>query len=349
MEKKRRARSTLVFLLVFAAVISFYFAWGRPWLLHWGSTPQERAAVFPGDEELPGYAYQTTRALDVNAPPEQAWAWQAQIGQDRGGFYSYHWLENLFLANIRNTESIRPEWQELRLGMPVLLTPQDYPLGLFRRQEPSPRLAPPVSRLDKPKHFVLRGWGSFNFIPLADGRTRLLLRGRVPPMGRWDLLRQALTFDTIHFVMERQMMRNVKRLAEGRPAAPWWLNFIAGLGFVAACDLALRRILARRRRWPWVVFAAAYLLLVLLATRDAQAALVGFTAVLLIVAGVIRFRGWWWAYILGMWVYAHLVLFLAADAYVAFGLLFLAAGLFSLQRIKKRGIPEGRQGSTSDV
>lgn len=328
MNKPNKWVLSAVVLLAFAAFIAAYFAWGRPWLLNWGSTAAERAAVFPGDEELPAYAYQTTRALDVNAPPAEVWAWQAQIGQDRGGFYSYHWLENLFLASIRNTEAIRPEWQELRLGMPVLLTPKDYPLGLVRRQEPSPLLAPPVSRLDKPDHFVLRGWGSFNFIPLADGRTRLLLRGRVPPMGRWDLLRQALTFDTLHFVMERQMMRNVKRLAEGRPPAPWWLNFIAGVGFVAACDLALRRILARRRRWPWVALAAAYLLLVLLATRDAQAALVGFTAVLLIVAGVIRFRGWWWAYILGMWVYAHLVLFFAADAYIAFGLLFLAAGLF---------------------
>ena len=330
MNKPNKWVMSVVVLLAFAAFIAAYFAWGRPWLLNWGSTAAERAAVFPGDEELPAYAYQTTRALDVNASPAEVWAWQAQIGQDRGGFYSYHWLENLFLADIHNTEVIRPEWQELRVGMPVLLTPKDYPLGLVRRQRPNPYMAPPVSRLDKPGHFVLRGWGSFNFIPLADGRTRLLLRGRVPPMGRLAVIRQALTFDAHHFVMERQMMRNVKRLAEGRPPTPWWLNFIAGVGFVAACDLALRRILARRRRWPWVALAAAYLLLVLLATRDAQAALVGFTAVLLIVAGVIRFRGWWWAYILGMWVYAHLVLFFAADAYVVFGLVFLAAGLFSL-------------------
>ena len=337
MEKKRRALPALGCLPVFAAVIAVYFAWGRPWLLNWGSTPQERAAVFPGDEDLPAYSYQTTRALDIDAPPERVWAWQAQIGQDRGGFYSYHWLENLTLADIHNTEAIRPERQELRPGMPVLLSPKDYPLGLVRRERPNPVMAPPVTLLDKPRHFVLRGWGSFNFIPLAGGRTRLLLRGRVPAMGRLAVIRQALTFDGLHFIMERQMMRNVKRLAEGRPPTPWWLNFIAGVGFVAACDLALRRILARRRRWPWAALAAAYLLLVLLATRDAQAALVGSTAVLLIVAGLIRFRGWWWAYILGMWVYAHLVLFFAADAYVVFGLVFLAAGLFALARKKRHG------------
>lgn len=336
MKKPNKWVLSAALLLAFAAVIAAYFAWGRPWLLSWGSTPQERAAVFPGDEELPAFAYQTTRAVDIDAPPERVWAWQAQIGQDRGGFYSYHWLENLMLADIHNTEAIRPEWQELHLGMPVLLTPKDYPLGLVRRERPDPYMAPPVSLLDRPRHFVLRGWGSFNFIPLADGRTRLLLRGRVPAMGRLAVVRQALTFDALHFVMERQMMRNVKRLAEGRPPTPWWLNFVAGAGFVAACDLALRRILARRRRWPWAAFAAAYLLLVLLASRDAQAALVGFTAVLLIVAGVIRFRGWWWAYILGMWVYAHLVLFLAADAYVVFGLVFLAAGLFALAAKRKK-------------
>lgn len=336
MKKPNKWVLSAVLLLAFLAVIAAYFAWGRPWLLNWGATPGERSAVFPGDEELPAFAYQTTRAVDIDAPPERVWAWQVQIGQDRGGFYSYHWLENLMLADIHNTEAIRTEWQELRLGMPVLLTPKDYPLGLVKRERPDPFMAPPVSLLDRPRHFVLRGWGSFNFIPLADGRTRLLLRGRVPAMGRLAVVRQALTFDGLHFVMERQMMRNVKRLAEGRPPTPWWLNFIAGVGFVAACDLALRRILARRRRWPWAALAAAYLLLVLLATRDAQAALVGFTAVLLIVAGVIRFRGWWWAYILGMWAYAHLVLFFAADAYVVFGVLFLAAGLFALAAKRKK-------------
>ena len=33
--------------------------------------------------------------MTIQAPVEQAWPWLAQLGQDRGGFYSYEWLENL--------------------------------------------------------------------------------------------------------------------------------------------------------------------------------------------------------------------------------------------------------------
>jgi hypothetical protein len=32
-------------------------------------------------------------AVTIKAPVEEVWPWLAQLGQDRGGFYSYEWLE----------------------------------------------------------------------------------------------------------------------------------------------------------------------------------------------------------------------------------------------------------------
>ena len=48
-----------------------------------------------GDETVPRPSVQHTRAVTIDAPAQQVWPWLAQIGQDRAGFYSYTWLENL--------------------------------------------------------------------------------------------------------------------------------------------------------------------------------------------------------------------------------------------------------------
>jgi hypothetical protein len=63
----------------------------------------------PGDDLVPDPGYEHTR--DVRAPAEEVWPWLAQIGQGRGGFYSYEWLENLAGCDIHNADEIRPEWQ----------------------------------------------------------------------------------------------------------------------------------------------------------------------------------------------------------------------------------------------
>ena len=76
----------------------------------WGATPAEIAATYPGDELVPQPKWGYTHAVDVAAPPEQIWPWLVQIGQGRGGFYSYEGLENLVGCKIRNTTQILPEY-----------------------------------------------------------------------------------------------------------------------------------------------------------------------------------------------------------------------------------------------
>jgi hypothetical protein len=66
----------------------------RPWLRNWGADEDELRKPLPGDELVPGDVSQTTRAVTIDAPVDAVWPWLAQIGQDRGGFYSYEWLEN---------------------------------------------------------------------------------------------------------------------------------------------------------------------------------------------------------------------------------------------------------------
>ena len=92
---------------------------------------------------------------DDRGAAERVWPWLAQIGQDRGGFYSYEWLENLAGCRMRNADRIHPEWQRREVGEEVMLHP----------------LAPgmPVTIFDPPHALGLAGWGVFTLRPRRAG------------------------------------------------------------------------------------------------------------------------------------------------------------------------------------
>jgi len=93
--------------------------------LRWGATDEEQHRALAGDELLPAVDQSATRAITINAAAESIWPWIAQLGQGRGGFYSYDWLENLVVrADIHNANRIVPEWQHVAVGAEVRLAPE---------------------------------------------------------------------------------------------------------------------------------------------------------------------------------------------------------------------------------
>jgi hypothetical protein len=105
-----------LFALTVGALAVAYRRGLRPWQERWGATDEELAAPLPGDNLIAEPAGQITRAIEIAAAPEAVWPWVIQIGADRGGFYSYDWLENLFRLGIHSAGEIVPEWQERGLG-----------------------------------------------------------------------------------------------------------------------------------------------------------------------------------------------------------------------------------------
>jgi hypothetical protein len=81
----------------------------------------------PGDDLIPVANLSATRAISVGRRRDVVWPWIAQLGQGRGGFYSYDFLENLVGCNIKSAEQIVPEWQHVVVGDEVRLAP-DVPL-----------------------------------------------------------------------------------------------------------------------------------------------------------------------------------------------------------------------------
>ncbi len=331
-----RKTGTLTFAVLGTAilVLLIYFLIVFPWMLNWGANEVESAMPLPGDELVPNPSYRSTRALTIEAPVEDVWPWLAQLGQDRGGFYSYTWLENLMLADIHNAWSVNPKWQVRREGELLPLTSPDYPLGLIKRKEGS--VGPHIRRFEPNQVIVLDGWGSFVLQPLEEGKTRFIVRDPTKPTSLPGRFLWSSFFEPGHFAMERQMMKGIKLRAGGALETGSIGYSLATTGFILAALLSAFFIFSKRRKRLWLALPLIYAALIIGATSDFQAALVGLTAVLLMIAGGLFFRRRWWAYWVSMFVYAHVILLLPWDAYVGFGILFLAAGLLFLLQLLSR-------------
>jgi hypothetical protein len=79
--------------LLGAAAVAACLVVVRPWHLRWEATDEEVARSWPGDELLPRPKLRTTPAVTMAASPAKIWPWLVQIGQGRGGFYSYDWIK----------------------------------------------------------------------------------------------------------------------------------------------------------------------------------------------------------------------------------------------------------------
>lgn len=191
-------------------IMALYRGRIRPWMYTWGASSDETTAVLPGDELICSGVPRTTRAITIDAPVRAVWPWLAQIGEDRGGFYSYELLERAAGARIHNTSRIHPEWQDLRKGDSIWLARR---YGGEARQMVT--LVEPESHLVlmSPVDFdrVQRGGtasGAWAFYLRGTGaRTRLIARGSGRFVGSpW--------FDIAHFVMEHRMMDGIRDRAE---------------------------------------------------------------------------------------------------------------------------------------
>jgi hypothetical protein len=317
----RTLLAVFVPITLFGVVIAYLFAiW--PWMQHWGATAEERTATLPGDALVPGATDQSTRAVLIRAPADDVWRWVVQIGQDRGGFYSYDWLENLFGADIHNAERVRPEWQTLRAGDLVRAIPPGY-LGGVLDETPGWR----VAAIEPGRWFVLQGWGLFLVEPVTATTSRLVVRTRFRDETWWGPVVTRLGFGPVHFVMERRMLLGVRARAEGRSTSRAW-ETVAGTGFALAAAATALLLSRRQRAWAWLAAPALVASGVLLGTGDAAAAAAGFVALGLTLVGVPLLRRWW-PVVLPVPVAVLLVLLLAPDAYAVFGVAFAALAMAS--------------------
>ena len=142
---------------VVTAVVTLGFLFRR-FYLRWGATDAEVEGGLPGDDFLRVADLQATRAVSIEAPAHAVWPWLAQMGQGRGGLYSYDFLENLAGLDIHSADRIHPEWQDIKSGDRFHLAPAasaDLEVGLVDTGSALVLRVPPDSPpgpLDSPGH-----------------------------------------------------------------------------------------------------------------------------------------------------------------------------------------------------
>jgi hypothetical protein len=196
---------------VIGGAAAAYVLLARPRHLRWGATDQEADEPLAGEDLIANADLTATRAITIRASANQVWPWIAQLGQGRGGFYSYDFLENLVGCDIHSADRIVPAWQDVVVGDEVRLAPE---VGLV------------VAFLERGRSLVLRGgipmgnaalpydftW-AFALRAEADETTRLLVRERYAYTRPWARL-LVEPAEAVSFVMSQKMLRGIKDRAE---------------------------------------------------------------------------------------------------------------------------------------
>ena len=209
-------------LQVLLAVISSPLS--RHWYNRWGATDEELNRPLPGDELVKHPKLGYTRAITIDAPPERVWPWLAQIGQGRGGFYSFDGLENLIGCDIHSADQILPDHQSPSAG-DIVRSGQDHHVCWV------------VMDLDPSHHLVLQGAGTPAEVEVPDVVDDVPDKGYTASTWQWVLepldggrrtravVRQRCTYsprqvvlwrivEPLNFVMERRMLQGLKARAE---------------------------------------------------------------------------------------------------------------------------------------
>lgn len=169
-----RCRSTVVAVSAAAiGTVAFYLRIVRPWTKRWGATDEEVARAMPGDPIVLRADYVATRAVTIEATPDQVWPWLVQIGSGRAGWYSYDRLDN---GGRPSAREILPTFQSLEVDQLVPMIPGDE-VGVWVKEiEPARR----VLWWDRKGEYT---W-EWTLEPVAPGSTRLVsrLRATYPPL-----------------------------------------------------------------------------------------------------------------------------------------------------------------------
>lgn len=189
----------------------------------WGALENEVHRVLPGDERVEHPKINVTHAITIDAPPEKVYPWLVQMGQGRGGLYTYTWLENaLFKLNMHNADRIMPEFQNLKVGDPMPFAPNGFGPKVAALEPNKLMLLAGDSRVDElpsaiklpAGEFMAMTW-LFYLEPCEEGKTRLIERFRVdfsPTLANY--VGWHMVVEPGAFVLEHGMLNGIKMRAE---------------------------------------------------------------------------------------------------------------------------------------
>ena len=232
-------------LLVLGSTAAGYVLWARPYQLTWGARQEEVQRVYPGDELMGEPDFLATRAITIQAPPEEIWPWLIQMGYGRAGFYGYDILENQGSERgIYSAEKILPQYQNFQTGdqLPISFAVLNY----FAAVEPGSHLV--WSSLEG-EHPGALTWALY---PDGENQTRLVSRigWEYPRSGALEISLALFTEFTDHLAV-RKILTGLKNRVEGTPEPFWIQNFEFGIFVISWLIFAVSFLLILVRPFSW--------------------------------------------------------------------------------------------------
>ena len=275
----------LAILTLIGFLIAIYAFAVQPWYSKWGATVPEQQMSLPGDEIVIKPNWKYTQAISIHASPAEIWQWLVQMGQGRGGFYSFELLENLIGCDIHNADRIMPEFQHLTIGDSIKLHPE------------APGI--PVVLVDSAKAIVLGGsdesqlnassW-SFLLQGLDVSNSRLIARFRSsysPTLG--NVLLQRIFVQPTSLFMQKRMLIGIKQRAEGtfRSSTSENIQVILWMLLFVLFVVIMIGILVRRRWIRLLVIGLITGLMLLLFIAWQPPSWIGIMMVILLLFGLV--------------------------------------------------------------
>jgi hypothetical protein len=197
---------TLIFILLLLLGLLYWFP-VRHWFNRWGTTANEVTSVMPGDKVITNPTNSAMQAVTVATSPGNVWPWLVQMGYQRGGLYSYDWLDRLFgFLDRPSATQVLPQFQHLSVDDKIPWGHGEY----LTVQEIEPFKSLVLYYHGRGMEWV---W-QFVLYPLDSNHTRLITRGieQIPKTLIWRL--GMMFMEPAAFIMTRRMLLGVKQRAE---------------------------------------------------------------------------------------------------------------------------------------
>ena len=197
-------KSILIIICLTLLQLSIYDLFLKPIIATWGASEKEVFMPMAGDDKA--LTITSTRAILINAPKAEVWKWLIQLGADRGGFYSYDFIEKIMGYKTRHQNLIKPEFKEIKAGELVRgsidekssIIPYNFQVLYVKPEET----------------FVLEKWGTFLLQEVNSQQTRLIIRTQEAETSNPMLEVANYIMVPLHFIMERRTLMGIKERAE---------------------------------------------------------------------------------------------------------------------------------------
>lgn len=221
---KNLIKSTLIIIFILIVQLLNYHFFIKPIITTWGASEKEIFMPMAGDDKT--LTITSTRAISINTPKSEVWKWLIQLGADRGGFYSYTFIEKAMGYETRHQEAIKPEFKEIAIG--------DVIRGSIDEEKSIIPYNFRVLYVKPEETFVLEKWGTFLLKEISPGQTRLIIRSQeAESANQWVKIANYIEIP-LHYIMERRMLMGIKARVEAGKNVPlsysediaWFLSIV---------------------------------------------------------------------------------------------------------------------------